>query len=243
MRSPLMIGLFHPLNLGMLGLAASAGLVAAWWLFPVGLVLWVVMVLAVSRDPSVRISHELQSREPVAQRFQPYFDRIERAQISVFNSLASAPAPTRNALEPAREELEALSEQAYQLCRRMTTLENYRLVSESTSDLQADMRRVEDAIERTSDAQVKQQYEESRRALLERIDRTTPMVQDLDRAEAQLLALSSEMDSIVTEMIRLQAAGRSEAMRGVPALVDKMRGLSAPLAESVGEPLSSSVDG
>jgi hypothetical protein len=229
MRSPFVTGLLHPLNLLMLGLAVFAGLVAAWWLFPLGLLLWLVMVIAVSRDPSLRISHEMRSREPMPQRFQRYFDRIERAQVSVFNSLSSAPGRTRKALQPAQEELEALTDQAYRLCRRMTALENYRLVTDSTANLAADLKRIDEAIDKAGDPLVKQEYEYSRRATLERIAKLQLVASDLDRVEAQLLSLTNEMDGIVAEVIRLQASGPVEAERGVPALVAEIRALSVQL--------------
>lgn len=232
MRSPFMMGLLHPLNLLMLGLSACAGLVAAWWLFPIGLLLWLVMVVAVSRDPSLRISHKMQSRQPLAQRFQRYFDRIERSQISVFNSLPSAPRRTRKAFQPVQDELEALTAQTYRLCRRMTALENYRLVSESTSNLTADLKRIDEAIDQAGDVLVKQEYEDSRRAMLERIAELQLVASDLDRVEAQLLSVTNEMDSIVAEVIRLQASGPLEAERGVPALVAQICALSVELESS-----------
>jgi flagellar biosynthesis chaperone FliJ len=232
MRSPFVTGLLHPLNLLMLGLAVFAGLVAAWWLFPLGLLLWLIMVVVVSRVPSLRISHEMHSREPIAQRFQRYFDRIERTQVSVFNSLSSAPGRTRKALQPVQEELEALTDQAYRLCRRMTALENYRLVFESTSDLQTDLQQIDEAIAKAGDPLVKQQYEDSRRTLLERMAKLKLVASDLARVEAQLLSLANEMDGVVTEVIRLQAAGPAEAERGVPALVAELRAQSAQLERS-----------
>jgi hypothetical protein len=206
--------------------------VAAWWLFPLGLLLWLGMVVAVSRDPSLRFSHEMHSREPMAQRFQRYFDRIERAQVSIFNSLASAPGRTRKVLQPVQEELEALTAQTYRLCRRMTALENYRLVSESTTNLQADLQQITAAIDNATDARVKEEYENSRRALVERIAKLRLVASDLDQVEAQLLGLANELDGVVTEVIRLQAAGPDDAERGVPALVEKLREQSAQLARS-----------
>jgi hypothetical protein len=232
MRSPFVTGLFHPLNLAMLGLAAFAGLVAAWWLFPLGLLLWLGMVVVVSRDPSLRFSHEMHSREPLAQRFQRYFDRIERAQVSVFNSLASAPGRMRRTLQPVQEELEALTSQAYRLCRRMTVLENYRLVSESTSNLQLELQQVTEAIDNATDSRVKEEYENSRRALVERIAKLRLVASELDRVEAQLLGLANELDGVVTELIRLQAAGPADAAQRVPALVEKLQEQSAQLARS-----------
>jgi flagellar biosynthesis chaperone FliJ len=232
MRSPFVTGLLHPLNLAMLGLAVLAGLAAAWWLLPLGLLLWLVMVLAVSRDPSLRFSHEMHQREPIAQRFQPYFDRIERSQVSVFNSLSMAPGRTRKALQPVQEEMEVLTDQVYRLCRRMTALENYRLVSESNSNLQADLQQIDEAIDKAGDLLVKQQYEESRRTLLERMAKQKLVASDLDQMEAQLLGLVNEMDGVVTEVIRLQAAGPPDAERGVPALVGRIREQTTQLEKS-----------
>lgn len=232
MRSPFVIGLLQPLNMTMLVLAVLAGLLAAWWLFPIGLLLWIVMVTAVSRDPSLRFSHTMHSRKPLAQRFQRYFNRIERSQISIFNSLASAPSRTRKALRPVQEELEVLTTRAYQLCQRMTALENYRLVTESTSNLAGELQLISAAVNKASDPLVRQEYEESRRAVVERIAKLKLAASDLERVEAQLLGLVNEMDGIVAEVVRLQAAGPEEAERRVPDLVARIRAQSAQLEAS-----------
>jgi hypothetical protein len=216
----------------MLGLSVFAGLVVAWWMFPLGLLFWFIMVLNVARDPSLRISHKMQSRAPLAQRFQRYFDRIERAQVSIFNSLSSAHSRTRKILQPVQEETDNLTAQVYALCRRMTALENYRLVTEANTNLQADLQRITDAIDNAGDVRVKEEYEESRRALLERIAKLKLVSTDLDRVEAQLMSLANEMDGVVTEVIRLQASGPDEAERQVPALVSKIRERSDELKQS-----------
>jgi chromosome segregation ATPase len=223
MRSPLLTALLHPLNILMLVLSALAGLIAAWWLFPLGLLFWLVMVIAVARDPSLRISHQLQQREPLAQRFQRYFDRIERSQVGVFNSLASAPARTRRALQPVQAEVNVLVDRAYALCKRMTGLENYRVVSQSRADMQLDLQQIEAKIQQADDALVKREYEESRQALQERLAKLDAVSTHLERVEAQLMSLTNEMDAIVTEVIRLQAVGPEDATRSVPALVKKIR--------------------
>jgi chromosome segregation ATPase len=229
MRSPFLTALFHPLNILMLALSALAGLVAAWWLFPLGLLFWLMMVIAVARDPSLRISHQLQQREPLAQRFQRYFDRIERSQVGVFNSLASAPGHTRRALQPVQAEVNVLVDRAYALCKRMTALENYRVVSQSRADLQLDLQQIEAKIQEADDALVKREYEESRQALQERLAKLDAVSTHLDRIEAQLTSLTNEMDSIVTEVIRLQAVGAEDASQFVPALVKKIREQSEQL--------------
>lgn len=223
MRSPWLTALFHPLNILMVGLSIFAGLFSAWWLFPLGLLFWLIMVLAIARNPSLRFSHQLERREPLAQRFQQYVDRLERSQVGIFNSLSSAPARSRKVLQPVQAEIDRLVRQAYELCRRMTTLENYRLVTQSQSDLEGDLRHIEETLEDTEDDLVRREYEESRMSLQGRLDKLAVVSNQLDRVEAQLLSLVNEMDGVMTEVVRLQAMGAEAALGSVPALVERLR--------------------
>lgn len=207
MKSPTLTALIHPLNIFMAGLTVFAGLMSAWWLFPVGVVLWVVMVVKISRDRALRFNAQMQRREPLAQRFQRYFDRIERAQVSIFNTLASSPARTRRALQPIQTEVDRLTQEAYALCRRMTSLENYRVVSQSQSDLSNDLEHLAQVIEQTEDPALRQDYTESRQALQERLAKLDDVATQLERVEAHLLGVANEMDGVVTEIVRLHAAG------------------------------------
>lgn len=231
MRSPFLTALVHPLNLAMLGFSILAGLLAAWWLLPLGLVLWLTMVITVSRDASLQFNYQMQSRDPLAQRFQQYFDRIQRAQLRVFNGLASASSRTRHALQPIRDEVDALTAQVYSLCQRMTTLENYRVVTESQRDLAADLTRIDDALQRTEDPIIRKEYENSRASIQERLDRQYTVTVLLDRVEAQLLGLANELDSLVTEVIRLQALPSEDVTPRVSGVVDSLRQQSAQFAE------------
>lgn len=235
MRSPVLTGLVHPLNLLMLALSVFAGLVSAWWLFPAGLVLWVIMVINVANNPSLRMSHRVQRRKPLAQRFQKRFDRLERLQVSIFNSLASAPPRTRRVLRPVQDEADRVVDEAYALCRRMTALENYRLVTQSQADLEAELRELNDSIDGTDDPVTKQEYEDSYRALQRRVDKLQMVSTQLDRVEAQLVSLSNEMESMVTEVIRLQAMGPEEARGQVDSLVEKLREEAAQLETFEGQ--------
>jgi chromosome segregation ATPase len=227
--SPFLTGLIHPLNLSILALSVFAGLISAWWLFPVGLLFWLIMVVNVARDPSLRISHHMQRREPLAQRFQKRFDRLERSQVSIFNSLSSAPPRVRRALRPVQEEVKRVVDEAHALCRRMTTLENYRLVTQSQTDLEDELRQLDAIIERSEDTLTRQEYEDSRAALQRRAEKLTLVSTQLDRVEAQLVSLSNEMEGIMTEVVRLQATGAEEAERRVPALVERLREEAAQL--------------
>ena len=230
MRSPFLTALIHPLNLAMLGLSFVAGLIAAWWLLPLGLLLWAIMVVTVSRDASLRFNYRMQNREPLAQRFQQYFDRIQRAQLRVFTSLSSASSRAQRTLQPVRDEVDALTAQVYSLCQRMTTLENYRLVTESQRDLAGDLARIDDALQRTEDPVIRQEYESSRQSIQERLDRQYTVKVLLDRVEAQLLGLANDLDGVVSEVIRLQAMSPDDAERHVSGLVENLRQQSTQIS-------------
>jgi chromosome segregation ATPase len=223
MRSPILTALFHPLNVAMAGLAIFAGLVSAWWLFPIGLLVWVLMVVTVSRDRALRFNHQMQQRSPLAQRFQRYFDRIERAQVGIFNTLSAAPSDTQRSLQPVQQEVDTLTSEAYELCQRMTSLENYRMVAQSQPDLNADLVHIDTLMEQTDDPQVLQDYEESRQALRDRLAKLKDVSIQLDRVEAQLMSLANEMDGVVTEVVRLQAAGPERAAAEVPTITKRLR--------------------
>jgi len=229
MRSPILTAIFHPLNIVMLGLAVFAGLFSAWWLFLVGLVVWGVMVVGVAKDRSLNINYEIQQRAPLAQRFQPHFKRIERAQINIFNSVDAAQSRTRKALRPVQDAVDALTSEAHALCQRMTALENYRVVSQSQTDLSTDLRHLESVIELTDDAVVRREYEASRLAMQDRLAKLQATEQQLERVEAQLMSVANEVDGIVTEVVRLQALGAESASANAPSLVARLRQETAHL--------------
>jgi hypothetical protein len=187
------------------------------------------MVIAVARDPALKLNVDRGRRASLARRFQVYFDRIERAQVSVFNSLANGSPDVRRAMQPVQSELEALVKRTYALCQGMTNLDNYRLVTESQSNLQDDLDRVEEAISQAQDERVRRQYEESRRSLQARLADQQAIAGQLDRVEAQLLSLANDLDRVVADVLRVQALGGQEARRQSSQLVQRLRQEQAEL--------------
>jgi len=210
-RSPWLTALINPVNLAMLALAVAAGLCSAWWLLPLGLLLWLVMVLAIARDPSLMISSAMESREPLAARFQAPFDRIERSQVSLFNTLASADPRIRSAFHQVQAETDSLVNQAYLLCQRMSALENYRLVTTASGNLDGELKRLQGQVDAATDAVVKREYQQSLAALQDRVTKLHTTETQLDRVEAQLSSLASQMDAALTEVVRIQSLGPAVA--------------------------------
>jgi hypothetical protein len=219
-RSASFYALFHPVNLAVLALAAAAGACAAWWLFPVGVVLWLAMVIITIRDPRLAMILIPKSRKPLAQRYQSLFNRIEQARISVFNSLSTAKAPVRRILAPAQRKLDNLVNQAYQIFQQMSALENNRLVNQMNSPSDKSLAQTEQKLAVATDPNVKRELDETRKALEKRQAQLSSLSAVLERADAQFAGLASDVDGIVTRFVSLQTVTAEQAKADLPRLVE-----------------------
>jgi hypothetical protein len=223
MRNPFLIALIHPVNLAMLALAVAAGLCAAWWLFPLGLVVWGLMVLRVARDPGLRISHEVESRSAIAPRFQPKFDRLQRLQVSFFNNLNSVDNSAKGILEPIQDEVNQLIDETYQLCQRVSALENYRLVSQAKEDLDLEWVGLSQKAAAATDPKIQTNYHQSLAALETRIAKRKQVESFLNRVDAQLTSLANTLDTILAEILQLQAVGADELRKQQKQIIGRLR--------------------
>ena len=218
-RSPLLTALFHPLNLAMLGLTAAAGLCGAWWLAPVGILFWLIMVIVVARDPGLKITFMRASRQPLAQRFQTRFDRLDRARVLVFNAMQRCVPPARKAIEPVQIALDQLVEHIFQLSLRMSSMDNNYAVQRATSNFDSDIADLNKKRDAASDAASRKEYDQALQSLkngqaqLKRID--SLMV----RFETQLTGANSSVDSLVTGVVGLQGLNLSQTEERIPSLI------------------------
>lgn len=222
MRSPWMIGLFHPLNIMMLAAAALAGLIAAWWLFPIGLVFWLMMVVSVARAPALRLNYQMETRAPVAGRFQQKLDKIQKAQVRLFNAMESASAEVRRQLQPVQDSIGKLTDQAYLLALRLTPQENYRLTSNSEADMRNEIDTYTKAQNLTQDEETRKKYQESVDAVKEKLSRLQKVGTQLARADALLDSLANELDVLLAEVSQIQSMDTKSASESIPPLLQKL---------------------
>ncbi|HVN54970.1 MAG TPA: hypothetical protein VMT46_11620 [Anaerolineaceae bacterium] len=222
--SPWFSALFNPLNLLMLVVSIAAGLLAAWWLFPVGLVLWAIMVVSIAREPATVLNQTVQSRMALPQRFQTSFNRIEKSQINLFNTISGCEPGTRRALQPLRSQVDELVNQAYRLCQRMTPLENYCiLTTQSTANSESQLNDLSYKIQSATDPLVKRESEEAYAALNDRLKKLKEASTILDRVEAQLISLANELEATLADVIRFQSLGSRTASQQAPQLVARIK--------------------
>lgn len=232
MRSPLVTALFHSLNPAMLAIAILAGLVAAWWLFPLGVILWILMVVRIATDRRIRLDYDMNARSgTLSTRFQEEYSKVVRSQMRIFNSLMSASGRTKTALDPIQAEIELLTTRVYNLCRQMTGPENFVKVSKMNTDLEGEQALIKLSLENITDPLVKREKEEALHTLEERIKKLKKVDTLLDRVEAQLSSLSTTMDSILADIIRLQAMGAADAEKEAPELIRQVRAQAEQVEE------------
>ena len=229
MRSPLLLAFLNPLNLAMLALTVAAGLCSAWWLFPLGLLVWGMMFFTLYRDPGMQLDQVIGARVTLAARFQKPFDQIQRVQVSLFNSLTSSKPGVRSALQPIQESVNQLTEQAYRLCERMTVLENHRLVTKSNRDFEGELFVLKTKLDNTTDPVARRDYEESKKALEDRMRNFKALTTLLDRVEAQLASIFNTLDNTLTESVRLQVKREDEIRTELPKLLQPIQVQSAQL--------------
>jgi hypothetical protein len=222
-RPPLLTALLHPLNLAMLALTIAAGLCSAWWLSPVGFVFWLVMVFIIVRDPGVQITFARQSRQPLAQRYQTRFDKLDRARISIFNAMQGVNPSFRRAVEPLQSALDDLVEHAYQLSIQMTALDNNFAVQQISSNFDDDMAKMEKNIKDTDNPVDRKEFEQTLESLKLRKTQIKNVGTLLSRFEAQLTGTNNAVDSVVTGVIGLKGRSTQSIEERIPALVESLK--------------------
>ncbi len=220
-RSPLLTALLHPVNISMLALTAAAGLCSAWWLTPIGLIFWLIMVLAIARDPGLQMTFTRQSRQPLAQRFQTRFDKLDRARFSIFNAMAQSNSPTlQKTVEPVQISLDELVEHAYQISLRMTAMDNNYSVQSVTSSFDDEIAKMQKSINDTPEPASRKEFEATMLSLQTRQAQLKSVGGLLSRFEAQLTGTNSAVDGLVTSVVSFQGRDGKQVEGKIPALLE-----------------------
>jgi hypothetical protein len=223
MRSPLSLALTNSTSLAILGLSIFAGLMAAWWLFPLGLLFWAISVAVIAGDKALRINYNMQAgTQTLSARFQRPYANVVRAQMRIFNLLSSSSGRTRRALEPVQQEVEALVNHAYTVCQRMTGPENFLKISQNT-DFDGQRALLVLSLGGISDPLVKREKQEAIKALETRMQEIKEIGTLLDQAEASVTSLAVSIESFLSEIMSLQVRGAEQVEKEVPNLIQKIR--------------------
>ena len=231
-RSPFLSALLHPANLAMLALAIAAGLCSAWWLAPVGIVFWLVMVVVIARDPGLQMTFTRQNRQPLAQRFQNTFNQLERARFSCFNAVSRAGNPaTQRALQPVQDALDALVDQTYQISLRLTSLDNNLTIQKLTGNFDDQIAKMQKQLAGATDDGSRKEFAATLQSLQSRQAQLRTVTDLLSRFDAQLTGTGSTVDSVVTGVVSMQGTDPKQAAARAQSLLAVLQKESAESKE------------
>lgn len=221
-RTPFFIAIFHPSTLAMLGVTIAGGVCSAWWLAPIGLAMWIVMVILIASEPIHKFNFQLESREPIAGRFQKNFDGINRSHTRLFNTIESAKPRIQRVLQPVMRTATELTDAAYSLCLRLTPIENNRLINQSTGGLLLELENMHRKIDDAEDPVIKSEYEEAYKTIKNRIEDIRSMKVHLERLDAQLISLKNDLDNFQSRVVLLQSRMPKEVDQNISELMEML---------------------
>ena len=195
-------------NLLILAVALSAGLLIAVWLLPVGMLVYGALVVLTWRDPYEAQQVQAQARRvrvPRGTAFQSQLDAIARVQSQIDQSVKAADEPLRRTLERVVGQVDEIIQEAYTLARKGQTIVSY-LKQTNQSDLNTQLVRLDSQLRTTSDPMLKQQYQETRDAVAERLKNAQALGTYRERISAQLDNICANLDNVLAETVRLRAA-------------------------------------
>jgi chaperonin cofactor prefoldin len=244
MRVSITTAATRPLNLLILFAAIGAGLTIALWLLPVGLVAYGALVGLTVFDPQV--AQQMQARPrvlrpPRGTPFQAQLDSIARVHAQIGQSVAATSGPLRTTLERVTAQVDSIVEDAYALATKGQTVVAY-LHQTNLGDLNAQLVRLDNQIKTTSDTMLKQQYQETRDAVAERLKNAKALGTYHQRIVAQLENICANLDNVLAETVRLRAAPAVDATVSTDSVSQRLADVRADM-DALGHVLDTALTG
>jgi chromosome segregation ATPase len=206
MSNPYAYAARRPLAILVLLLAVAGGLVIYWWLLPLGLLAYGLMVLLAGRDPALAAASRRAPRPRLSSpTYRAQLRALERSQEEIQRSVAQASGPVARLLGRIGDQTEELVEQAYALCDKGQVIEGY-LARVNPQELQGRIAATDRQLAATSDAYTLQQLQETRAALAEKQRNAADLATYLGRIQAQLQNIHASLDNVLAETVRLRTA-------------------------------------
>jgi hypothetical protein len=196
----------QPLALLVLVAAIAAGLAVALWLLPLGLLAYAAIVFLSARDPDLLALSQRAPRPRLSSpTFRAQLDAIERTQQEIVRSITQSNGPLERLLLPINDQARDLVEQSYTLCDKGEIIERY-LATTNQRALQDQINSIDERLAATQDDYTKQQFQETRHALIERQQNARDLETYVGRILAQLQNISASLDNVLAETVRLRTA-------------------------------------
>lgn len=229
MANPYLYAARRPLAIAVLLCAILAGLLVYWWLLPLGLLVYGLLVVMGGRDPAVAAASQQAPRPRLTSAtFRPQVDAIERTQQEIQRSVAQTDGPVGRLLLGVVDETRELVVQAYELSGKGQIIESY-LARVNMADLQQRINTTDRQISATADAYTLQQLQETRAALAEKQRHAADLNTYVGRILAQLQNIHANLDNILAETVRLRTADAVSADSMTNQVAQRLSDLKADM--------------
>jgi chaperonin cofactor prefoldin len=240
----LMTAATRPTNLLLVAIAFGAGLTIALWLLPVGLIAYAARVALTWRDPQLGAQMQARARvirPPRGTPFQPQLEAIARAQSQIAQSVAAADGPLRTALDRVVTQVESIVQEAYALAHKGQAIVTY-LQHTNLADLNNQLAQLDREIRTATDSMLRQQYAETRTAIMQRIEHAQALATYQARIAAQLNNIRANLDTILAETVRLRAAPAVDTGFTADTVSERIADMRADM-DALGRMLDSALTG
>jgi septal ring factor EnvC (AmiA/AmiB activator) len=224
--SPLRRAALRPIPLLIFGLALFAGLRVAWWLLPLGLIVYAVLVLLTSRDPN--IAYARPRPRITSASFRVRIAAIERAQREIQRSVAQADAPMQRLLTPIANQASELVEDAYELSAKGQVIEQY-LARTDIAQLQQRIDEADRTFRVTADSYIARQLEETINALTQKQRNASELSNYIGRIQAQLQNITANLDNVLAETVRLRTADSLSANSATSQVAQRLSDIQSDM--------------
>ncbi len=225
-NSPWFDAFFDPAGVLLLLSSVVSGLVAAWWLFPAGIVLWVILVIKILRDPSLQINAAIENRSELTQRFQNQFNQLQKSQVTFFNTIQSSEDEVQRNLLPINSAITRLLDQVYENCRRYSLLENHRLVSTVNQNLDQQLSDFENRLQGVTNPQERARLEQMKKTLDDKKIQQQSVLNQLDQYSEKLSMIKIQLDGLITEALQAQSTDEVTIKNAIPDIRKRIQSLA-----------------
>lgn len=227
----IMVAARQPLNVMVVVVALLSGLTVAWWLLPLGIVIYVLAVFLASRDSGlIASSQRSEIRSGVTSKtFEPVVDKIDHTQKQIRQSVNQSKGALSNLLQRVVSQTDHLVDQAHALAKKGQIIEQY-LAQMNYQQLQQEINKVDMQIQQTSDNYTLQQLQETRKSLVNRQNDARDLTTYIGRVKAQLQNIDARLDEVLAETIRLRTADAVSASSSTNQVADLLNDLNADMS-------------
>lgn len=219
----------QPLAVIVLLAALLGGTFVTFWLLPLGVIVYALMVVLGANDSALRFEAATPPRPRLTSpTFRAQIEAIERTAEEIGRSVAQAPGALGRLLAKVNDQARDLTQEAYALGDKGQIIETY-MTSVNQSAIQKQIEALDIRLRSTQDTYTRDQLNETRQALVERQTNARDLDTYIGRINAQLQNIAANLDNVLAETVRLRTADAVSADAATSQVAQRLSDLKSDM--------------